>query len=70
MAVAERMGMKMKTRWSDSEIEQALKEAKASLAVEGLYTTSEEDELIRKKLRGEISHDEFLRRALELATKS
>lgn len=50
-----------------SDIEQAMREADASLRAEGLYVTEEENNLIRKKLMGEISHKEFLSRALELA---
>jgi hypothetical protein len=50
-----------------SDFEKAMKYAEASLNVEGMYTTKKQNELIRKSLRGEISHEEFLRQAVELA---
>lgn len=56
-------------KFSEHEIEQAMKQAAANLAIEGLETTEEQDELIRKKLRGEISHDEFIQEALRLAKR-
>ncbi|WP_281886137.1 hypothetical protein [Paenibacillus sp. YYML68] len=59
-------GIAMKIRRS-SDIEKAMKNADCSLKVEGLHVTDDENELIRKKLRGEISHAGFLRRALKLA---
>lgn len=52
-----------------SDIERAMKNAEASLNAEGMYTTEEEKQLIRKSLRGEISHEEFIRQAVELAKK-
>lgn len=39
--------------------------AKGSLAVEGLYVTKEEEELVKKRLLGEISEEEFQKRVLE-----
>lgn len=45
----------------------AMRNAKASLAVEGMYLTPEEDELLSLKAQGQISDSEFLARALELA---
>jgi len=53
-----------------SDIERAMKMAKANLAVEGLHVSAEGDELIRRKLRGELSHEEFLKRAAELAKQT
>lgn len=44
-----------------------LKYVKATLALEGLELTSEEEALVLKRHRGEISQDEFLKQALELA---
>ncbi|SDX38881.1 hypothetical protein SAMN05444487_11629 [Marininema mesophilum] len=51
-------------------VKRKLKEAKGSLAVEGLYTTKTEDQLIKRRLMGEITEKEFLRRAKELASLS
>jgi hypothetical protein len=53
----------------ESTIEHALTQARASLAIEGLNVTSEGEALVRKSLRGEISHADFLRKALEIATR-
>lgn len=47
-------------------IEKAINSAKASLAVEGLYLTPDEEALIKEKLQGKISEEEFNRRALDL----
>ena len=58
--------MEMEIRRS-SDIERAMENADASLQAEGLSFTDQENELIRRKLRGEISHEEFLRCAAELA---
>ena len=52
-----------------TDIENAMKQAKANLAIEGLHVTGEEEALIRKKLQGELSHEEFLKHAAELAKK-
>jgi predicted component of type VI protein secretion system len=48
-----------------SDIEKAMKQAEANLNIEGLHVSDHGDELIRAKLRGEISHEEFLKRAAE-----
>lgn len=50
-------------------IEKAIANAKASLAVEGLYVTPEEEALVRSNLMGEISDEEFRKRILELSEK-
>ncbi len=52
---------------SDSEIEKAFRYAEASLNVEGMYTTDEEKALIKQSLRGDISKEEFIKRAVEIA---
>jgi len=54
-------------KYSESDIEKAMKQAGASLAIEGLYVSHKGDELIRQKLRGDITKEEFLKRALEIA---
>ena len=64
MAIVEVIDMKIRRA---SDIERAMKNAEASLNVEGMYTTEKEKELIRKSLRGDISHEEFIRRVVELA---
>ncbi|WP_182102774.1 hypothetical protein [Niallia taxi] len=49
------------------KIEQAIKNSKASIEIEGYKVKPEYDDLVRKKLYGEISEEEFLRLALKLA---
>lgn len=50
-----------------SDLEKAMRNASASPEVEGLTVPEGGEELIRKKLRGEISHSEFLKQAAEVA---
>lgn len=45
--------------------EEAIKQAKASLELEGLVLTGKEEALIRERLEGTISHEEFLKTILE-----
>ncbi|EFV75061.1 MULTISPECIES: hypothetical protein [Cytobacillus] len=47
-------------------IEKAINSAKASLAVEGLFLTPAEEDLIKNRLQENISEEEFKRKALEL----
>lgn len=53
----------------DEKIEDALRQALANLAIEGITVTAEGQELIRRKLRGEISQAEFVKASVELATR-
>jgi hypothetical protein len=55
----------MKEFINEAELEKNLNEAKASLAIENLYLTKNEDELVKARLRGDISHEEFIKRASE-----
>lgn len=54
---------------SDKDIHAAMRQAQASLAIEGLVVPEEGQELIRKRLRGEISQADFLKASLEIATR-
>ncbi|OPH53369.1 hypothetical protein BC351_05740 [Paenibacillus ferrarius] len=45
----------------------AFRNAKASLEIEGQTLPTGSEELILKNLRGELSEEEFLQRALEIA---
>ncbi|MEK5323838.1 MULTISPECIES: antitoxin VbhA family protein [Aeribacillus] len=47
--------------------EEAWKYVKATNAIEGLYLTPEQEALIRKVLKGEITEEEFHKQALEIA---
>lgn len=51
----------------ENKRKKALNEAKASLQVEGFTFNKEDDELILKALKGEITHAEFLKAAKERA---
>lgn len=51
------------------DLKKAMESAKASLAMEGLYLTKEEEEIVSKSFDGKITHDEFIRLARELAKK-
>lgn len=46
--------------------EKAMKYAKATNAIEGLYLTPEEEALILKRLKGEITEEEFHKRVLDM----
>ncbi|MEH6867930.1 antitoxin VbhA family protein [Priestia megaterium] len=48
------------------DIKKAIENTKASFAVEGHYLSSEEEELIRKKVNGELSDKEFLHEVKKL----
>ncbi|WP_051775503.1 type II toxin-antitoxin system Phd/YefM family antitoxin [Paenibacillus tyrfis] len=54
---------------SDENIHAAMRQAQASLAIEGLVVPEDGQELVRKQLRGEISQADFLKAALEIATR-
>jgi hypothetical protein len=49
------------------KLEKALRSAKASLEIEGLKVEDYHEELVRKKLKGEISEEEFLETAKKIA---
>lgn len=47
--------------------EKALEYAKGTAAIEGLYLSKEQEKLIREKAEGKITHEEFVKKAVELA---
>ncbi|WP_181833103.1 hypothetical protein [Bacillus taeanensis] len=51
----------------DTYIEDLLRKARFSLAVDGFTIKEHHTKLVRKKLKGEISEAEFLEEALRLA---
>ncbi|MEW9109568.1 MAG: antitoxin VbhA family protein [Cytobacillus gottheilii] len=53
-----------------AKVDIAIKSAKASLAVEGLYLTQREEDLVRSNLQGEITDEEFEKKVLELTNES
>lgn len=52
---------------TDEEIDRAITAAVANAAFDGIVVEPDEQALIRRSQRGEISHEEFLRLAEELA---
>lgn len=50
----------------DERINDAIRQAKATLAIEGMHMSREDEELIRAKLRGEINRFQFIKRALKM----
>lgn len=50
-------------------IEDSMSRAAASNALSGKYTTEEQNKLIIANLEGKITHEEFIKKALELALK-
>ncbi len=59
-----------KSKYTAEQIKKAMDNAKASLEIEGLKVKKESEELVRKRLSGEISQEEFLEQAKKLATNS
>lgn len=49
--------------------DKAIKTAEGNIKHEGMYLTEYEKSLIKKSLKKELSHDEFLRRAYQVAVK-
>lgn len=52
---------------SDADIDRAIAAAVANAAFDGIVIEPDEQALIRRSQRGEISHEEFLRQLRELA---
>lgn len=59
-----------KSKYTAEQIKKAMDNAKASLEIEGLKVKKKSEELVRKRLSGEISQEEFLEQAKKLATNS
>lgn len=51
------------------KVQQAFNCAKASLAVEGLFITPEEEALVKERLEGKITENEFTRQVLEMINR-
>jgi hypothetical protein len=59
------------TGWrSEAEMLEALDRAKGSQRLEGIELSAEQEALVLRRLREEISEEEFIRLAVELATRS
>ncbi len=60
-------GTKPMKRTSRQKKSIALLNAKASLAIEGIYLTTQEEQLLSLRANGRLKNSEFLARALEMA---
>lgn len=54
---------------SEEELNEAIAEAKASLAIEGMTLTKEMEKIIRDKLAGKITHEQFITLADAIARR-
>ncbi|CAM3628705.1 hypothetical protein EDM52_21260 [Brevibacillus invocatus] len=54
-------------RYSQKQVRRALLHAKASLEIEGMFLTQQEDRLLTERAEGKIRYSEFLARAKEMA---
>ncbi|MEF2293759.1 MULTISPECIES: hypothetical protein [Bacillota] len=54
----------------ESSIKKGMLYAKKTLEMENLKVSEEQTNLVRESLNGEISHDQFIKKALELANES
>jgi hypothetical protein len=54
----------------DLELKKAMANAKASIEIEGLKITKESEKLVYERLIGNITEEEFLKRALEIASSA
>lgn len=52
---------------SAADIDRAVRSAKASLQVEGITVTEQEEALVMARIKGEMTQSDFLRRAKEAA---
>ncbi|MEH7436769.1 antitoxin VbhA family protein [Neobacillus drentensis] len=52
----------------NERIENAMKNARASLEIDGLYLTEAQIQLVRDRLKGKITEEEFLKKAYDMAT--
>ncbi|OFD48162.1 hypothetical protein BWGOE3_25140 [Bacillus mycoides] len=54
---------------NEKELHKAFKAAKASLAIEGLTVTKEMEKIMKDKLRGNITMEEFIKLADAIARR-
>lgn len=59
----------MAPRITEEQIDQAVKAVRGTMAMEGLAATQADEELIKARLRGDLSEADFLRVAHERALK-
>lgn len=64
---ANRKKVKILRKYSRQQISRALKYSKASLGIEGLFLTAQEERLLLERANGNMKYSEFLARAKEIA---
>ncbi|PEQ91764.1 hypothetical protein CN481_15870 [Bacillus sp. AFS006103] len=52
----------------EQKIKKAMKNSAASLAIDGHFVTKEMSDLVYRKLKGEITHEQFMAEALRMAS--
>ena len=48
--------------------EESMDYAKSALALEGMYVSEEQEKLVREKIEGKITQEEFIKKMVELAS--
>ncbi|MCC2463334.1 antitoxin VbhA family protein [Bacillus mobilis] len=54
---------------SEEELNEAIQEAKASLAIEGMIITKEMEKVVKEKLAGKITHEQLITLADAIARR-
>lgn len=54
---------------SQYAVERALRYAKATLAIEGQFVTKDAEDIVRRRVEGKMTHEQFKKSALALALK-
>ncbi|MGH0552060.1 hypothetical protein ACQVQB_02945 [Bacillus pretiosus] len=54
---------------SEEELNEAIEEAKESLAIEGMIITKEMERIIKAKVKGKITHEQFISLADTIARR-
>ena len=54
-------------KWTETELKRAMEEVKASFRVEGIELTEDDEKLVLARIKGHISHEEFIQRAKDAA---
>ncbi|MBB6454968.1 hypothetical protein HNQ94_003462 [Salirhabdus euzebyi] len=54
----------------EEQVRKSMQQAKASIEIEGFVISKEQEDLVFKKLMGEITQEQFDKLALELASKA
>lgn len=64
-----RMTREIAAKVPNCSVEQALRYAKATLAIEGQFVSKDAEDIVRKRVEGKMTHEQFKKSALALALK-